>query len=264
MLRPMTVRGLVVPLLLALAACGGSDNLSSLGDGGPAAESAPRTVLFDVSYIGAGIEREQGVGRLQECLEQPGTAVTKAGEGPTPVRQVSVAGGRDDIRRFEQCLLSVLNTTVERVPQQVQDSESDDSGRSLAARYDEAPIWPGDPWTKDGKEVSRDELVLAAGAEHCGWEDSAFLAGEALNASRDQPGALWVRDPKGVLDHDPRAKADFRSPAALPADANWTGYVQDGVELWVADSDKADYVYLVNRADRDDIERWVRGGGLCA
>lgn len=264
MLRPMSMRGLLVPLLLALAACGGSDNLSSLGNGGPATEPAPRTVLFNVSYIGAGIEREQGLEQLQECLEQPGTAVTVAEEGSLPVRQVSVAGGREDIRRFEQCLLTVLNATVERIPQQVQDSDPDDSRRSLADRYDESPRWPGDPWIKEGKEISRDELVLAAGAEHCGWEESAFIAGEALDAPQDERGSLWVRDPKGVLDHDPRAKAEFRSPAALPADASWTGYAQDGVELWVAASDKSDFVYLVNRANRTDVERWVRGGGLCA
>ena len=260
----MTMRVLAVPLLLALAACGGSDSSSSLGDGGAGPGSAPRTVLFNVSYVGAGIERQQGLEQLQKCLEQPGTAVTMTGEGSPPIRQVSVAGDGEDIRRFERCLLFVLNTTVERVPQQVQESDSEDSARSLADRYDNPPIWPADPWTKGGTEVSRDELVLAAGAEHCGWEDSAFLAGEALKAPRDDRGPLWVRDPRGVLEHEPRAQAEFRSPAELPADAEWTGYAQDGVELGVAASDNADYVYLVNRGNREDIERWVRGGGFCA
>lgn len=264
MLRPMTMRLLALPLLVALAACGGSDDLSSLGEEGAGPDSAHRTVLFDVSYVGVGLEREQGREMLQRCLEQPRTAVTVTGEGSTPVRQVGVSGGPADIRRFEQCLLFVLNTEIERVPQKVDDTDAGDPERSLAQRYDEPPAWPGDPWTKDGTEVSRDELVLAAGAEHCDWEDSAFIAGEALEAPRDERGLLWVRDPRGVLDHDPRAQAEFRSPAALPADAEWTGYVQDGVELWAAPSDKADYVYLVNRGDRQDVERWVRGGGLCA
>ena len=260
----MTMHVLGVPLLLALAACGGSDNMSSLGDGGVGPGSAPRTVLFNVSYVGAGIEREQGLEQLQKCLEQPGTAVTMTGKGSPPIRQVSISGDRDDIRRFEQCLLFVLNTGVERVPQQVDSSDSDEPGRTLAERYDAPPGWPGDPWIKHGMEVSRDELVLAAHAEHCGWEQSAFIGGEALTAPRDERGSLWVRDPRGVLSHDPRAKADFRSRAALPADAEWTGYAQDGVELWVAASDNADYIYLVNRGDREDTERWVRGGGLCA
>lgn len=262
MLGPMAVRLLALTLLLALAACGRNDD-SSIGDEVAAAEPAHRTVLFNVSYVGVGIEREQGREGLQRCLEQPGSAVT-SGESSTPVRQVSVSGGRDDIRRFEQCLLLVVNTEIERVPQQVNDSDSHEPARRLAERYNEPPAWPGDPWTRNGKEVSRDELVLAAGAEHCSWEDSAFIAGEALEAPRDERGQLWVRDPTGVLDHDPRAKAEFRSPATLPADAEWTGYSQDGVELWTAASDNADYVYLVNRANREDIERWVRGGGLCA
>lgn len=138
------------------------------------------------------------------------------------------------------------------------------TGGSLADRYDEAPAWPGAPWTKNGLEVPREELVLAAGPEHCGWQDSAFIGGEALSAPRDEVGPHWVRDPRGVLTFDPRAQAEFRSPAQLPSDAAWTGYAQDGVELWVAPSDRADYVYLVNSTDRSDTERWVRGGGLCA
>ena len=264
MLRRMAMRLLALPLLLALAACGGSDNLTRLSDDVAAADSSRRTVLFNLSYVGVGIEREQGREGLQRCLQQPGSAVTVSGEGSPPIRQVSITGGRSDIRRFEQCLLFVLNTKIGRVPQQVDSSDSDEPDRSLADRYDEPPGWPGDPWIKDGLEVSRDELVLAAHAQHCGWEQSAFIAGEALAAPRDERGSLWVRDPRGVLSHDPRAKADFRSPAVLPADAEWTGYAQDGVELWAAASDNADYVYLVNKANRNDIERWVRGGGLCA
>lgn len=260
----MTVCLPMLPLLLALAACGDSGELTSVTDEIAAGDSSRRTVLFDVSYVGVGIEREQGRGGLQKCLAQPGSAVTVSGEGDPPIRQVSIAGSHGDIRRFEQCLLFVLNTKVERVPQQVNSSNSDGPERSLADRYDEPPGWPGDPWVKDGLEVSRDELVLAAHAEHCDWEKSAFVAGEALTAPRDERGSLWVRDPRGVLSHDPRAKAEFRSPAVLPADVEWTGYAQHGVELWVAPSDNADYIYLVNTADRKDIERWVRGGGLCA
>lgn len=260
----MTVRLLAVPLTLALVACGASDNLSSQGNRGPTAGSSHRTVLFDVEYVGVGIEREQGREGMHRCLEQPGSAVTVSDEGDPAIRQVSITGGRGDVRRFEQCLLFALNTKVDRLPQQVGDSDSAAPKRSLAERYDKPPGWPGDPWIKDGIEVSRDELVLAAHAEHCGWEQAAVITGEALFAPRDERGSLWVRDPSGVLDHDPRARQKFRSPAALPADAEWTGYTQDGVELWMAASDAADYVYLVNRNDRQDIERWVRGGGLCA
>lgn len=229
--------------------------------GQPASGSPTRTVLFNVEYIGIDRERQNDRHGLQRCLEQPGTTVTVSDAGSPPIRQVSVTGGRDATRRFEQCLLMVLNATIERVPQQVDASNAEQHGRSLAERYDEAPAWPGDSWTKNGGEVSREELVLAAGPEHCAWQDSAAIGGKALSAPRDEVGPHWVRDPKGVLVFDPRAKAEFRSPAQLPSDAAWTGYAQDGVELWVAPSDSADYVYLLNSADRSDTERWVRGGG---
>lgn len=152
-------------------------------------------------------------------------------------------------------------------PARMTPAGGDDSAapeRSLADRYDDPPPYPGEPWTKDGKEVPRDELVLAAGPEHCDWQESTSLRGRGLSAPRDERGRQWVRDPKGVLGFDPRAKAQFRARAELPADAAWTGYVQDGVEVWVAPNDDAEYVYLVNSADRRDVERWVRGGGLCA
>jgi hypothetical protein len=222
------------------------------------------TVLFDLAYVGVGLERANAREGLQRCLQQPGTAVTRRGSGDPPIEQVSVTGDRDAVRRFEGCLRLVLNTRIDRVPQQADGTQAVDPSRSLADRYNAPPVWPGDPWTKYGREVPQDELVLAAGPEHCGWQESTYIGGKALSKPRARLGAYWVRDPKGVLDFEPRLQAEFRPRAALPADAVWTGYAQDGVELWVAPSDSADYVYLVNVADRRDVERWVRGGGLCA
>lgn len=228
------------------------------------ADPQTRTVLFDLTYIGVDFERENAREGLQRCLKQPGTAVTRPGESSPPIEQVSITGDRQAVRQFEQCLMTVLNTRVDRVPQKVDGTQAEDPARSLADRYDQAPPYPGDPWTKDGKEVPREELNLAAGPEHCGWQEATYLAGQGLSAPRDQHGPLWVRDPKGVLDFYPRAQAEFRAQAELPGDARWTGYAQDGVELWIAASDNADYIYLVNTANRSDIERWVRGGGGCA
>jgi hypothetical protein len=228
------------------------------------ARTDPRTVHFDLTYIGVDFERQNASEGLQRCLRQPGTAVTRSGDGIPPIEQVSVTGDRDAVRSFEQCLQLVLNTRVDRVPQQVDGTKAEEPARSLADRYNTAPPYPGDPWTKNGREVPPDELNLTAGPAHCDWQESASLGGTALKAPRDQVGAHWVRDPQGVLDFDPRLQAEFQPRAELPADAVWTGYAQDGVELWVAPSDNAAYVYLVNTANRADTERWVRGGAFCA
>lgn len=136
--------------------------------------------------------------------------------------------------------------------------------RSLAQLFDNAPEWPGKAWSKDGRSVPTSELALARGPEHCEWQESLWLSGSALSAPRDDRGPHWVRDPKGVLTHAPYAKAGFRARAVLPADARDTGYAQGPVELWVAASDRADFVYLVNARDRADVERWVRAAGGCA
>jgi hypothetical protein len=143
-------------------------------------------------------------------------------------------------------------------------SDVDESAASLAERFDDLPTWPGSPWFRDGRQVLRSELGVSAGPEHCGWEEAAYLSGSALPAPRDEHGALWARDPDGILEHFPRAQQEFRSPATLPADAEFTGYYQGPVEVWTAPSDEAEYVYLVNGRDRSDVERWVRGGGGCA
>lgn len=135
---------------------------------------------------------------------------------------------------------------------------------SLASLFEGLPEWPGDPWLQDESAVPHAELAVFPAPEHCGWQEAIYLSGTGLYAPRDQDGRLWSRDPKGVLQHFPRAQLEFRSPAVLPADAADTGYRQGAVELWVAPSDEARYVYVVNGEDRDDVERWVRGGGGCA
>lgn len=137
------------------------------------------------------------------------------------------------------------------------------SQRSLAEIFEDVPEWPGDPWFRDGRQVLQSELAVAAGPEHCSWQEATFLGGSALPAPRDSRGALWARDPTGVLDHFPRAQAEFQSPAALPAEARFTGYSQGPVQIWAAPGDD-EYVYFVHGENRSDVERWVRGGGGCA
>lgn len=136
--------------------------------------------------------------------------------------------------------------------------------RPLAERYDNAMETLAPQWYRNGQEVLLSVLVQFRGAEHCNWESTTYLSGSALGSYRDSRGTSWVRDPLGALEYFPLAKRDFRAHATLPGDARFTGYEQGAVEVWMAASDGGDYVYLVNSLDRRDVERWVRGGGLCA
>ncbi len=133
---------------------------------------------------------------------------------------------------------------------------------SLASRFEDAPEHPGEPWSKDGTRVAESVLQLAEGAEHCGWQDSAFLGGTALGYGDDPTRSVWSRDPDGVISE--RTRAGFRADAELPEDAVFTGWSQGPVELWTAPSDRREYVSLVHSEDPDDVERWVAGGGGCA
>lgn len=136
-------------------------------------------------------------------------------------------------------------------------------GRTLAEFYADPPSYPGDPWFRDGREVTRSEFNVAGGPEHCGWEKATFLAGTALQAQRDERGPLWARDPDGILEHFPAAQAGFRAGITVPEQAVFSGYSRGPLQVWTVPSD-FEFVYVVNTAVDGDVERWVRGGGGCA
>ena len=68
---------------------------------------------------------------------------------------------------------------------------------------------------------------------------------------------LWRRDPDGQA--SAKGARGYTSDAALPADAQGTGWHQDGRELWLVPDRSA--AYLVSTADPDDVERWPAGNG---
>ena len=163
-------------------------------------------------------------------------------------------------------ILAVLAGCSERDPGYDLDRapSSAAESRSLAAIFAGVGGYPGRPWYRDGREVSRQVMSLAQGPEHCDWQGALFLGGDGLLSPRDLRGGLWTRDPNGVLKHFPQARLGFRARTTLPADASPTGFTQGAVEVWTAPSDAADFVYLVHADKRSDVERWVRGGGGCA
>lgn len=114
----------------------------------------------------------------------------------------------------------------------------------------------------DGKEVP--ELVVSTyrGAEHCDWQSIAFLhlgwplgTNESIGAGRQ-----YVRDPESLFPEE-YAVAPLDLDAELPANARYTGYHRDDVELWLSESEADEAVYIVTD---EDVERWPRTVGVIA
>ncbi len=98
------------------------------------------------------------------------------------------------------------------------------------------------------------------------FEDWCDLAGVTVvqvgpEWRRDQ---RWWRDPTGQLsDGVAGGVARYRADAALPPQAEATGWHRDGRELWLVPDRTA--AYLVSSEDPDDVERWPAAQDLsCA
>ena len=114
-------------------------------------------------------------------------------------------------------------------------------------------------WMRDGSAVSIDVISTNNGPGHCGWQQARFLhLGWPIQSdpNRLPKTDQYVRDPQGVLGDDSLAKA-LRLNASLPDDAKPTGYTRDGVELWLAGSDRDRFAYLVT-GDPPQVEAWPR------
>lgn len=92
-----------------------------------------------------------------------------------------------------------------------------------------------------GKRVPTTVIRSSQGAEHCDWDSATLLSLQ---------GAMFVRDPKGVLPPE-WFSATFDPDVTRPADANDTGYRLDRQRLWVAADRSAAYVETENA-----VERW--------
>lgn len=116
---------------------------------------------------------------------------------------------------------------------------------------------PSEQWTRDGRPVSLD--VMSSATDPCGHDGVRILhlAAPLHWAEEGEPrAARYIRDPDGVLtEPEPEPGSAFNPDATLPADAVPTGYEHDGTTLWLADSDRAAFVYLVTG---DRVEAWPR------
>ena len=112
------------------------------------------------------------------------------------------------------------------------------------------------PWTDpSGNVASAGIIVEYDGFNRCGMQDVVFIEFAARTYANDPTGVL------GPLEAASGALLTFRDQAELPADAVATGYRHEIREVWVADSDREDYLYMV--FDDDRVERWPRAEVPC-
>ena len=135
---------------------------------------------------------------------------------------------------------------------------------SVATAFDPAPRYPGYAWSRDGRQVSSEELVTAAGPDHCGWQSAAFLTigwPPGTRATTFAQARLYIRDPLGVVRGAYRDALVLQ--ATLPRDARSTGYRHGSIEIYVSPSDQDDAIYVVSPSG---AERWPRSdpASLCS
>jgi hypothetical protein len=130
---------------------------------------------------------------------------------------------------------------------------------TVASYFDNPPAWPGQPWSRNGVEVSNEVLETSAGPQHCAWQSATIMfigwppGTDATSAGQARE---YIRDTKGALLDDRFLRGSFEHDPALPPDAIDTGFRYAGLlKLYLAPSDEDRYVYLIAPADS---ERWPR------
>lgn len=117
-------------------------------------------------------------------------------------------------------------------------------------------------WTHDGSLVSSAVIDMSAGPAHCGWDRMTILdLGWPLGSPWGPGGRQYVRDPSrwlGLYQAGPGHSFDpsqIDLHAALPSDAEATGYKAGPVELYLSATDENRVAYLVGLGR---VERWPR------
>lgn len=112
------------------------------------------------------------------------------------------------------------------------------------------------PWTdSSGNIASAGIIVEYNGLNRCGTQDVVFI---------EYAGRTYANDPDGVLGpltSRSGGPLTFGDHAELPADARASGYRHSIREVWIAEPDVEDYLYLVYEDDR--VERWPRAEIPC-
>ncbi len=112
------------------------------------------------------------------------------------------------------------------------------------------------PWTDPSGNIASSGIIVEYdGFARCGTEDVVFIEYVGRTYANDPTGAL------GPLESQSGAPLTFLDQAELPVDAVASGYRHNIREVWVAQSDFDDYLYLV--FDDDRVERWPRAEIPC-
>lgn len=102
-------------------------------------------------------------------------------------------------------------------------------------------------------------MQVRPGLDHCDWESATFMTltwplGSSGGAWTGWPPGEWrqyIRDPDGILTG--LLEGPFEPAATMPPDAEGTGFHRGSWALWMALSDHAEAVYVVNGSL---VERW--------
>ena len=133
-----------------------------------------------------------------------------------------------------------------------------------ASLFEATPDYPGYAWTRDGHTVSPEELGTIAGPRHCGWQSATFLNigwPPGTQSSTAAQARQYIRDPNGVT--PTKLRDSFELHATLPSDARATGYIFEGISIYLSPSDQDSAAYVVGTRS---VERWPRSDPmtLCA
>ena len=114
-------------------------------------------------------------------------------------------------------------------------------------------------WTIDGRQVPGEIIITHAGPEHCDWESASFLhIGSPLGTIQESGRDVnqYVRDPERILSQlKDRFRTTYDPKADLPVDAEYSGYMKNGVELWISQSQLDTAIYMV---DGSNVGRWPK------
>jgi hypothetical protein len=139
---------------------------------------------------------------------------------------------------------------------------------TLAGQFDGYVESSQDTWPTEtnGRPSGKDGAALLRGPEHCSAERTLWLLpaqeGPLTDGSPRVVG--YLRDPGAQAPNFAKGEEPFVSPAVLPADARSSGLTIGFAELWISQTDRLLYAYLVNSRDHSDVERWPALAGLCA